>query len=109
MKILGIETKKPIEENITIYKCPYCHKKFFNKNSIRNHITKKYCQYLFIDFEIKTNLYKENKINTQEYYEWCYENGYIEFCNITIEEKKKLSKQFFDKIESLYKNSEDEY
>ena len=34
MKIKGIELEKIIEEKSTIYRCPYCNKKFINKNSI---------------------------------------------------------------------------
>lgn len=105
MKIKGIELEKIIEEQSIIYKCPYCNKKFINKNSIYNHLSKKYCYSFNIDFAKIQDDYKNNKINQKEYYERCYEIGYLE-CVISPSELEKirpmLDKEFLEKIESLY-------
>lgn len=102
MKVRGIEVEKPIEEQTTIYKCPYCSKNFINKNSYYNHISKNYCWHFHIDFIRKTNEYEQNKITKKEYYMWCYENGYSEFLNLDEVTKEELGEEFFDKISSLY-------
>lgn len=46
----GIEYRKLLTDVIIINKCPYCNKKFLNKNSYRNHILGGYC----INCDIKT-------------------------------------------------------
>lgn len=102
MKINGLEVKKPIEEQTIIYHCPYCNKRFLRKSSYYNHISKKYCWNYYVDFELKTKEYKENKITVQEYHEWVYEHGYCELVVITKEEKEQLSENFLKKIEDLY-------
>lgn len=102
MKIKGLEVKNPEEIQTTIYECAYCAKKFLNKNSYYNHIAKKYCLSYYIDYEEKTQEYKENKITVQEYYEWVYEHGYSEFVGMTEKEKEQLSENFLRKIEDLY-------
>lgn len=103
MKINGLEVNKPITllEEI-IYACPYCSKKFLNKGSYYNHIKGKYCHNYFIDFEEKTQAYKNNEISADEYYDWCYEKGYLYMFEITPEEKEKISNRVFEKISKLY-------
>ena len=109
MKIRELEIKPAKEIIIKAWECPYCSKKFFNKNSYYNHISKGYCTNFFLDYEIQNNKYKNKLISPQEYYECCYENGRIEFCNISDEEKNQLREDFVQKIESLYDNSQGEY
>lgn len=104
MKISGIEVEKPIEEQVIIYKCPYCSKKLINKNSYYKHISKKYCWNFHIDFVKKTNEYKKNKITQKEYYQWCYENGYVEFLNLDDIKKNELGEEFYKKISSMYED-----
>ncbi len=107
MKIKGIKVEQPKELKIIIYQCPYCSKKLINKNSYYNHIAKGYCWYFNIDFVNKKILYEENKITIQEFYEWCYENGYLEYLNLDEKVISKLDKDFYDKISSMY--SEEDY
>lgn len=102
MKIKGIEVEKPIEEQTTIYKCPYCSKKLINKNSYYNHIPKNYCMGFHMHFIKMTNLYEQNKITKKQYYQWCYENGCIELLNLDDVTKEELGEEFYNKICSLY-------
>ena len=105
MRILNIEVKNPIEEKTTIYRCPYCNKKFIRKGSIYNHLIKKYCWNFNIDFARIQDDYKNNKITQKEYYEKCYKIGYLE-CVLSPNELEKikpiLDKDFFEKIQSMY-------
>jgi len=110
MKINGIEVCKPVELlQQTIYACPYCSKKFLNKGSYYNHIKGKYCMSYFMDFEIETQKFTENKITEKEYWSWCYENGYIEFLDLKKATVEKLGQEFYDKICSLYDYREEDY
>lgn len=103
MKIRDLEVKNPDEIQTTIYECAYCSKRFLNKGSYYNHIKGNYCQGYFIDFEEKTQDYKNNRISADEYYEWCYEKGYLyTFIEISSEEKQKISDRAFKKICELY-------
>ena len=102
MKIKGLEVENPKEIQTTIYECAYCRKRFINKGSYYNHISKKYCWNYYIDFEEKTQKYKENKITKKEYYQWCYENGYSGFINLDEATKNELGEEFFNKISSMY-------
>jgi len=52
-------------------------------------------------------LYEENKITIQQYYEWCYENGCLEYLNLDEEIILKLGNDFYNKISSMY--SEEDY
>ena len=101
MKIKGLEISPIIEELATIYRCPYCNKKFFNKNSIRNHIEKKYCMNYLIEYELAKRDYDRGQITTQQFYEFCYENSYIEFTLITDEEKDRLTDELCKKITEI--------
>jgi len=50
----------------------------------------------------------KNKIITmQQYYEWCYENGCLEYLNLDEETISKLGNDFYNKISSMY--SEEDY
>ena len=105
MKIRSLEVKEPKEIKITVYECAYCTKRFLNKGSYYNHIKGNYCTGYFIDFEEKTRDYKNNKIGADEYYEWCYEKGYLyTFIEISKEEKDKISNKVFEKICKLYED-----
>ena len=102
MKINGIEVNDVIEEKTTIYRCPYCNKKFLNKNSIYNHIAKNYCYNFSFKFQKLKNMYDNKQITYQKFLEECYENGFIEYLNLNKIEKEKLSEDFYNKIKSLY-------
>lgn len=102
MIIESIKIENVIEEKATIYRCPYCNKKFFNKNSIYNHIRKGYCYCFDFKFKKLTNSYKNNNISYKKYLEECYENGFIEYLDLSEIEKEKLSENFYNKIKSLY-------
>lgn len=102
MKIGNIEIENVIKEETTIYKCPYCNKKFLNKNSIYSHISKNYCYGFNFKFQLLKNLYENKKITYQKYLEECYENGFIEYLGLSKIEKDKLSENFYNKIKSLY-------
>lgn len=106
MKVLGLDIENVIEEQTTIYKCPYCTKKFINKHSYYNHIKGKYCQGYFLEFEITTQRYKNKKMTKKEYYQWCYENGYAHFINLDEATKKELGEELFNKISSLYEDED---
>lgn len=41
MEIRGIEVENVISKQSIIYECPYCTKKFINKNSYYTHLDKK--------------------------------------------------------------------
>lgn len=107
MKIKGIEVKQPKELKTIIYQCPYCSKKFINKNSYYTHIDKAYCWHFDIRFRRMKKLYEENKITIQHYYEWCYKNGRLEYLNLDEETISKLGNDFYNKISSMY--SEEDY
>ena len=107
MKVKGIKIEKPKELQTIIYECPYCSKKLINKNSYYNHIAKGYCWNFNIDFQQKTNEYEEGKITIDEYYEWCYEKGWIEYLNLDEKIISKLSDNLYNKISSMY--SDDDY
>lgn len=109
MKIRGIQVDNLIEEQATIYQCPYCTKKFINKNSYYNHLDKKYCYYFDIDLQIKTNQFDNKEITAQEYYEWMLANGYEYAICISEEEKKEISDELLQKIEGLYNDIEEDY
>lgn len=102
MKIGNIKIDDVIKEEATIYKCPYCDKKFLNKNSIYNHISKNYCYNFNFKFQLLKNLFENGKIAYQKYLEKCYENGFIEYLNLSEIEKEKLSEDFYNKIKSFY-------
>ncbi len=106
MKILGIDVIEPIPKQITIYECPYCTKKFTNKHSYYNHISKKWCYNYDINFYRKKAEYEANKITEEEYYLWLFENDCLDYLGFDYEKleqlKNKLSKQLFEKIERLY-------
>ena len=102
MKIRDIEVEDVIEEKTTIYRCPYCNKKFLNKNSIYKHIAKNYCYGFDFKFQKLKSLYENKKITYQQYLEQCYEHGCIDYLGISEIEKEKLSEDFYNKIKSLY-------
>ena len=102
MKIKGIEVEQPKELKTIIYQCPYCSKKFISKNSYYTHISKDYCWGFDMRFTKIKNLYEENKITIQQYYEWCYENGCLEYLNLDEEIISKLGNDFYNKISSMY-------
>lgn len=102
MKIKGIRVDDVVEEKTIIYKCPYCDKKFLSKNSIYNHISKNYCYEFSFKFQKLKSLYENGKITYQNYLEKCYENGFIEYLDLSQIDKKKLSEDFYNKIKSLY-------
>lgn len=45
----GIKYREMTTDIIVVHMCPYCGKKFLNKNSYRGHIVGKYCQYCDIE------------------------------------------------------------
>lgn len=102
LKLNNLTVESPIEEKTIIYRCPYCSRKFLSKNSYRNHIIKDYCPGYFINFEKKRISYEANEITKKEYYEWCYENGYIEFLDLSEVTIKELGEEFYNKIANLY-------
>ena len=102
MKIKGIEVEQPKELKTIIYQCPYCSKKFINKNSYYTHIDKSYCQYFDMRFRRMKKFYEENKITMKQYYEWCYKNSRLEYLNLDEETISKLGNDFYNKISSMY-------
>lgn len=106
MQIRGIKILKPEEVETIIYQCPYCSKKLIHKNSYYNHIAKGYCWYFNIELQAKTNEYEEGKIAMEEYYEWCYEHGYIEYLNLDEKVISKLSDDLYNKISSMYSSDD---
>lgn len=106
MKILGIDVVEPIPKQMTIYECPYCAKKFMNRHSYYNHISKKWCYDYNVDFFRKQAEYNANIITKEEYYLWLYENNCLDYLEIDYKDlehlKNELSEQLFKKIERLY-------
>lgn len=109
MKIRGIKVDDLVEEKATIYKCPYCTKKFINKNSYYNHLNRNYCYSFDINLQIKTNQFDNKEITAQEYYEWMLTHGY----EYVVRRKKRniciLSDELLQKIENLYSDIEEDY
>ena len=108
MKIRGIKVDDLIEEKTTIYKCPYCTKKFINKNSYYNHLNRNFCYSFDINLQIKTNQFDNKEITAQEYYEWMLTHGYEYAICISEEEKKEISNELLQKIEDLYSDIEED-
>ncbi len=102
MRINNILVENPKEEKTLIYRCPYCLKKFLSKQSYRNHIAKNFCPSFFIDFEKQKKRYESSAITKKQFYEWCYENGYIEFLDLKKVTIKDLGEEFYYKIINLY-------
>lgn len=46
----GVKYREPLTDVMIVIRCPYCSKKFLNKNSYRNHILGGYC----LNCDIKT-------------------------------------------------------
>lgn len=104
MKIRGIEVDNPIEIQTTIWECPFCLKKFINKNSYYNHIAKDFCINIpFKYYEVKQQ-YDNKLISKKDFYEWCYVKGYAYKLNITEDEKKEIGEELFNKISCMYED-----
>ena len=102
MKIKGEEIEKSIEEQATIYKCPYCRKKFMHKKSYYNHIAKRYCASYDIEFVRMSAKYEANEISAEEYYNYCFKEGYIYYMlnfSEVKELKGKISDELYKKID----------
>jgi len=105
MKIKGEEVEKPIEEQTTIYKCPYCRKKLINKNSYYNHIARRYCTSYDVEFARMSAKYEADQISAEEYYTYCLKEDYIYYMldfNKVKELKGKISDELYKKIEERY-------
>lgn len=59
-KFNGVEYDEPLTDIEIITVCPYCHKKFLNKKSYRNHIVKGYC--IMCDTKTGKSLAEETRI-----------------------------------------------
>ena len=61
-KFNGIEYDEPLTDIEVITICPYCSKKFLNKQSYRNHIVRGYCS--MCDIKTGKSLSEEIKISS---------------------------------------------
>ena len=105
MEIRGIEVENVISKQSIIYECPYCTKKFINKNSYYTHLDKKYCRSFNIEFEKIKNNFNNHKITEKQFYEECFRIGYLE-CVVNPDDLERIktivSEELFNKIESMY-------